>query len=512
MDPVILARWQFGITTVYHFLFVPITIAVSALVAVLQTVWYRTGKERYLKLTKFFGTLFLINFALGVVTGIVQEFQFGMNWSEYSRFVGDIFGAPLALEALLAFFLESTFIGLWIFGWDRLPKKLHLAAIWLAAIGTNLSAIFILAANSWMQNPVGSVFNVETGRAEIDGVSGFFQLFTNPVFIATFPHTITAAFMVGGGLVAGVAFWHLARVNKGVDGEATEAQREEISAWRWASKFGAWVLLVASVGVVLTGDMQSKAMTHAQPMKMAAAEGLFQNEKNASFSILTIGDLDGRSGTHLIRIPGLLSILAGEEEVQGINDLEMQFKDKGFLLNNGERQKLQQGVMDAIEAGTINPEIQRSFMDLDPVPNVAVSYWTFRLMMGFGFVTMAVAAAMLLYMRKGRNPLPSKFLTLAVVSLPVFPLIANSFGWIFTEMGRQPWIVAGVLPTATAVSPTVTAAEVLISMIIYTLLYGGLAVLELWLLLKYIKKGLPDVTPVVTDDADGPDKPLSFAY
>ena len=214
MDQVTLARWQFGITTVYHYLFVPITIALSMMVAVLQTIWYKTGEDRFLQLTKFFGKLFLINFALGVVTGIVQEFQFGMNWSEYSRFVGDIFGAPLALEALLAFFLESTFIGLWIFGWDKLPKKLHLTAIYCAAIGTMLSAVFILAANSWMQNPVGSVFNVESGRAEIDGVTGFGALFTNPVFVATILHTLTAAYMVAGGLIAGVSAWHLAKLNR----------------------------------------------------------------------------------------------------------------------------------------------------------------------------------------------------------------------------------------------------------------------------------------------------------
>ncbi|NLE97487.1 MAG: cytochrome ubiquinol oxidase subunit I, partial [Propionibacterium sp.] len=385
MDTVTLARWQFGITTVYHYLFVPITIALSLLVAIIQTIWVRTGQDRFLQLTKFFGKLFLINFALGVVTGIVQEFQFGMNWSEYSRFVGDIFGAPLALEALLAFFLESTFLGLWIFGWDRLPKKIHLATIWMVAAGTALSAVFILAANSWMQNPVGSVFNVENGRAEIDGVSGFLELFTNPVFIATLPHTITAAWMVGGGFVAGVAFWHLAKLNKQIAAGETTDEENHVHTWRWATKLGCWVLLISSAGVILTGDMQSKAMTNAQPMKMAAAEGLFHTETNASFSVLTIGDLDGREGTHIIRVPGLLSILAGHDEVQGINNLEEQFAEEGFRLNDGTQQKLQAQIAEAIDDGNINPEISRSFMDLDPVPNVAISYWTFRLMMGFGF-------------------------------------------------------------------------------------------------------------------------------
>ncbi|MDU6252364.1 MAG: cytochrome ubiquinol oxidase subunit I, partial [Cutibacterium avidum] len=212
MDAQLIARWQFGITTVYHFFFVPITIALSMLVAVMQTVWFKTRNDRYLRLTKFYGKLFLINFALGVVTGIVQEFQFGMNWSEYSRFVGDIFGAPLALEALLAFFMESTFIGLWIFGWDKLPKGVHLACIYLTALGTMVSAVFILAANSWMQNPVGATYNPATHRAEL---TDFGAVLTNPVFKATFLHQISASYMVAGALIAAIAFWHLAKVAKG---------------------------------------------------------------------------------------------------------------------------------------------------------------------------------------------------------------------------------------------------------------------------------------------------------
>ncbi len=510
MDPVTLARWQFGITTVYHFLFVPITIALSMLVAVLQTIWVRTGQERFLQLTKFFGKLFLINFALGVVTGIVQEFQFGMNWSEYSRFVGDIFGAPLALEALLAFFLESTFIGLWIFGWDKLPKKLHLATIYAAAIGTMLSSIFILAANSWMQNPVGSVFNVGTQRAEIDGVSGFFALFTNPVFIATFLHTLTAAYMVAGGLICGIAGWHLARANGRVrDGQLGEADAH-IDTWRWATKFGAWVMLVASVGVIISGDLQAKAIAQTQPMKLAAAEGLFETKTNAPFSILTIGDREATEAVFELSVPGLLSILAGSDEVKGINELDERFKQEGYFMADEGRQKLQEQVYQAVKDGTISPEIQKSYMDVSYRPDIIVSYWTFRIMMGLGFVAMAIAAFVLWSLRKGRNPLPSKLITFAAFALPLLPLAANSFGWIFTEMGRQPWIVVGVLPTATAVSPTVSVGEVLFSMIVYTLLYGGLAVLEVWLFLKYVKKGLPEVGPVEVND--DPDKPMSFAY
>ena len=508
MDQVTLARWQFGITTVYHFLFVPITIALSMLVAVLQTIWVKTGQDRFLQLTKFFGKLFLINFALGVVTGIVQEFQFGMNWSEYSRFVGDIFGAPLALEALLAFFLESTFIGLWIFGWDKLPKKLHLLSIYCAAVGTMISAVFILAANSWMQNPVGSVFNVESGRAEIDGLAGFGALFTNPVFIATILHTLTAAYMVAGGLICGIAMWHLAKLNKAVRDEG--ASDEHIKTWRWATKFGAWVLLISSIGVILSGDMQAKAIAQTQPMKLAAAEGLFETEKDASFSLLTIGDPGATEAVWELKVPKLLSILAGQDEVKGINDLDKRFQEEGYFMADEGRQKLQQQVYEATQNGTISPEIQQSYLDLNYRPNIIVSYWTFRIMMTLGFIAMAIAAVVLVMLRGGRNPMPSKFLTACAFGLPLLPLLGNSFGWIFAEMGRQPWIVVGVLPTASAVSPTVSTGEVLFSMILYTLLYGGLAVLEVWLFMKYVKKGLPDAEPVELND--DPDKPMSFAY
>lgn len=493
MDPVILARWQFGITTVYHYLFVPITIALSMLVAILQTMWVRTDKDAYLRLTKFFGKLFLINFALGVVTGIVQEFQFGMNWSEYSRFVGDVFGAPLALEALLAFFLESTFIGLWIFGWDKLPKKLHLLAIYMAAIGTMVSAIFILAANSWMQHPVGTTFN--NGRAELAGVDGFIEVLTNPVFLVTFPHVIFAAYMVAGGLVAGVAGWHLAKINR--DGEMNEGDTQP---YRFAAKFGAWVMLIASVGVVITGDLQSKIMTEVQPMKMAAAEAVFHTEKNAAFSIFTVGSLDGTREVFSLEIPGLLSWLSGNEEVKGINDLRDEYAEKGFQRNDNTQTQLQ---------AEFAAELKANY-DVDPMPNVPISYWTFRLMIGVGMAGALIAAAMLVILRKNRLPKYSPLWTGLMFLLPLTPLAGNSFGWIFTEMGRQPWIVAGVLPTQAAVSPTVSAGEVIFSMVVYTLLYGGLAVLEVWLFLKYAKAGLPEVAPVEVQT--DPDAPMSFAY
>ena len=280
MDAVDLARWQFAIVTVYHFLFVPITIGMSFIVAGFHTQWVRTHKPEYLRLTKLFGKLFIINFALGLVTGIVQEFQFGMNWSDYSRFVGDIFGAPLALEALLAFFLESVFIGLWVFGWGRIPEKLHASTMWIVHVGTVLSAYFILAANSFMQNPVGFVFNPDTGRAEMDD---FLAVLTNKVQLVTFPHVLASAYMVGGAVVMGVALW-LLRKHAGTGDEPM---------YRKATRVGAVVALVASVGVVLTGDIQGKIMTEVQPMKMAAAEALYDTTSSAPFSVLSIGALDG---------------------------------------------------------------------------------------------------------------------------------------------------------------------------------------------------------------------------
>nr|NLI50396.1 cytochrome ubiquinol oxidase subunit I [Propionibacterium sp.] len=506
MSPETLARWQFGITTVYHWFFVPVTIALSLLVAVLQTMWYRTGEEKFLRLTKFYGKLFLINFAMGVVTGIVQEFQFGMNWSEYSRFVGDIFGAPLAFEALLAFFLESTFLGLWIFGWDRLPKKIHLATIWLAAIGTMLSAIFILAANSFMQWPMGATYNPVTDRAEM---TDFGALFVNPVFLATFPHTLAASYLTAGGLVLAVAGYHLAKLNKP---NRTPQEEKDASAYRWATKFGAWIVIVAGAAVSLTGHAQGVIMEQVQPMKMAAAEALYETEGGpgrpmAGFSIFTIGTLDGSRPIFEIKIPGVLGLLAKNDpfaEVEGINNLQAHYAELHAA-----------GAMQTATDGTVNA-LQKAYAEkLKTVgidnfaPNIPVSYWTFRLMIGLGMFAMALGAFALWTIRKGRYPQDTRLWRLIMLAAPLAPLFANSFGWIFTEMGRQPWIVAGVLPTASAVSPGVTQLEVIISMGLFTLIYGTLAVVEVGLMAKYAKAGLPQV---VEPSIKGEDEVLSFAY
>ena len=468
MDTLDLARWQFAITTVYHFFFVPVTISLVAITAGLQTAWYRTGKEKYLRLTKFYGKLFLINIAMGVVTGLVQEFQFGMNWSDYSRFVGDVFGAPLALEGLLAFFLESTFIGLWMFGWDRLPKLVHLGCIWMVVLGTQLSAYFILAANSWMQNPVGFRVNPERGRAEL---TDLWAVLTNKVVLVTYPHTIFAAFMVGGAFVAGVALWHLLR--------RPDTDR---AVFRSALKIGASIVLVASAGVAISGDLQGKVMTEVQPMKMAAAEALYETEKPASFSAFTIGTLDGSKEIFSIKVPYLLSFLATghfDGEVKGINSLQDAYEQ---LYGPGSYK-----------------------------PNIPLTYWTFRLMIGVGMASAAVALWLLWTTRRGRAPAP--WLIWLAAPLPLLPLVANTFGWIFTETGRQPWLVFGLLPTASGVSPGTTSGEVITSLVGFTALYGVLAVVETKLLLRTIRAGLAGTdAPPPDTEPEQPDKPLSFSY
>ncbi|WP_256794434.1 cytochrome ubiquinol oxidase subunit I [Terrabacter sp. Ter38] len=492
MDATDLARWQFAITTVYHFLFVPITIGMSLIVAVFHTAWVRTHNPQWMRLAKFFGKLFLINFALGLVTGIVQEFQFGMNWSDYSRFVGDIFGAPLAIEALLAFFLESTFLGLWIFGWGRLPEKLHATTMWLVHIGTVLSAYFILAANSFMQHPVGYTYNAASGRAEL---TDFFAVLTNKVQLVTFPHVIFAAYMAGAGVVMGVSLWLMRREAKAAADDAQDVARTDAPMYRRATRIGAVLTLVAAVGVSVTGDVQGKIMTEVQPMKMAAAEALYVSVpagEGAPFSVLTVGSLDGSHANALIEIPGLLSFLATgnvQGAVRGINDLKAEYA-KTYGASGNPR------VADVATAF---------------VPNIPTTYWTFRLMIGLGIATALIAIAVLWLTRKGRTP-TARWLAYAAVAAPLLPVFANSFGWIFTEVGRQPWLVFGLMTTANGVSPSVSMGEVITSMVVFTLLYGALAVVEIKLFLHYVRKGAePFEEPQDPADRDE-DAPLVFAY
>ncbi|MEV4668661.1 cytochrome ubiquinol oxidase subunit I [Microbacterium sp. LWO12-1.2] len=459
LDPLVLSRWQFGLTTVYHYLFVPLTIGMALVAAIFQTAWVRTGKVQYLHLTRFFGKIFLINFAMGVVTGIVQEFQFGMNWSDYSRFVGDVFGAPLAFEGLLAFFFEATFIGLWIFGWDKLPQKLHLATIWCVSIGSILSAYFIIAANAFMQNPVGYTYNPVTNRAEL---TDFWALLTNPVALAAFPHTIFGALMFAAGVVISVSAWHLSR-------------GQHFDTMRISLKFGLWAMIVSTAGVVLTGDQLGLAMYDAQPMKMAAAEATFNTVcgPDASFSLFTLGTPDGSSELFSIRVPYLLSLLSThtlDACVHGINDLNAEYSQT--------------------YAAT-------GLTDFAPV--LWITYWAFRWMIGLGMAAALVAVVGLWLTRKGAKKPPAQWMwKLAIWSFPL-ALVANIMGWVFTEMGRQPWIVFGLMTTQDGVSPGVSGLEALISLIAFTAIYAALAVVEIRLIIKAAQKG-PDTTEQPHDE------------
>lgn len=521
MDPLDIARWQFGITTVYHFLMVPLTIGLGLLVAGLQTAWYRTGNEAYLRLTKFWGKLFLINFIMGVATGIVQEFQFGMAWSEYSRFVGDVFGAPLAMEALLAFFVESTFLGLWIFGWDRLSKGLHLACLWIAVIGSVISAYFIIVANSWMQHPVG--VELIDGRPQMTDA---WAVFTNNTAMVAYPHAIFGAIAVGASFLLGIAWYHLWRRRQdgidtvGPDGRVIVGDAPEIpgrdtidhTVWIRSLRVGAVVGLIAFIGVAITGDQQAKLMYEQQPMKMASAEAACNT--GSTFSVLTIGDLgtnDCDSLRTIIAIPYLLSFLAHgdfDTEVPGVNDLLPVYQER---------------------FGTHLPDDplygDRAGMEISYVPLMEVTYWGFRLMIGFGVLAAGAAALALYLTRRGTVPGSTWLMRLAVASI-LAPFAANIAGWVFTEMGRQPFVVApnptgidGVLMfTAAAVSPGVSAGELIFSISAFTLVYAALLVVEVVLLTKYARGGIAAAMPELAHHADQDDghgkadDVLGFAY
>jgi cytochrome bd ubiquinol oxidase subunit I len=453
MDPLILARLQFAITTVYHFFFVPLTLGLSVLVAIMETIYVRTGQDVYKQMAKFWGKLFLINFAMGVVTGIVQEFQFGMNWSQYSRFVGDIFGAPLAIEALLAFFLESTFLGIWIFGWDKLSKGMHAVAIWLVAIGANISALWILIANSFMQEPVG--FVLRNGRAEMND---FFALLLNPNVLVQFPHTVFAGFTTAAFFVLGISAYHLLR-------------KQHVDLFRRSFQIAAIIGTISIGMVILNGHSQAQHMVETQPMKMAAAEALWNSMDPASFSLLTIGDLSQRRDVFAIRIPDMLSLLAYNQltgEVKGIYDLQAEYEQ------------------------TYGPG--------NYIPPVAVTYWTFRAMVGAGFLMAALALyALFMTMGEAVPKTPSRMLKLLPWAIAL-PYLANSTGWLLTEMGRYPWIVFGLMKIEDGVSNTVPAGFVLLSLILFTVVYGALMVADIYLLNKFAKAGPAEMPDIATEE------------
>jgi cytochrome d ubiquinol oxidase subunit I len=475
------SRWQFGITTVYHFIFVPLTIGLAPIVAGLQTAWVITDKDHWYRLTKFFGKLLLINFALGVATGIVQEFQFGMNWSEYSRFVGDVFGAPLALEALIAFFLESTFLGLWIFGWGRLPKKVHLATIWLVAIGTNLSAYFILVANSFMQHPVGAHYNPRTHRAELDSL---WKLATNNTALAAFPHVVAGAFLTAGTFVAAVAGWWMVRDPK---------HEDAVTMWRPVARVAMLLVAVFGVALIFTGDVQGKLMFEQQPMKMASAESLCHSGVDPKFSILTVGTHNNcDSVIRIAEVPGVLSWLAKGQfsgvHLDGVVDLQHSYNQR-------------YGVGDYR-------------------PNLFVTYWSFRLMIGLALGSTALVLWGWWALRGGRVPSSPWFGRLCLLAIAT-PFLGNMSGWVFTELGRQPWVVApnptGDLDLRMMVGHGVTphgAGWVWCSLIAFTLVYGLLAVVWFSLMRRYVVAGAQELPGhgVAGHADDGAVEKLSFAY
>jgi cytochrome d ubiquinol oxidase subunit I len=443
MDIIELSRWQFAATTIYHFFFVPITLGMVWMLTYMEFKYVKTGDEDYKKMTKFWGKLFLINFAIGVATGIVQEFQFGMNWSEYSRFVGDIFGAPLALEALLAFFLESTFLGMWIFGWDKMSPKAHARTMLVVAIGSNLSAFWILVANSFMQNPVGFEFVEATGRAEM---TDFLALITNPHVMLQFPHVIAAGLSAASFIIMGISAWHL------------YVKKNNITFLDKSFKMSVWVALFSSLAVGGIGHAHAQDMFHIQPMKMAAAEAVYETENPAGLSLFSIIDEENRKEVFSIRVPNALSLLLYNKptgEVKGMNQLQAEFEKK--------------------------------YGPGDYIPPVHISYWSFRAMVGAGTAMIGIALLALFFVKTGREitPLMGKIL----LASALLPIIGTTSGWILTEVGRQPWIVYGLLKVKDAVSPTLTAGEVWFSLIGFVLLYGTLMAVSI----KLAKKAANEV-------------------
>ena len=438
MSHLALARFQFGSTTTYHFFFVPLTMGLSLLVAYMEWVYVRTGDVRYQKLARFFGHLFMINFALGVVTGLVQEFQFGMNWSEYSRFMGDIFGVPLAIEALLAFFLESTFLGLWFFTWNRVSPALHNLFIWLVAIGSNLSGLWILIANSFMQYPVG--YKLENGRAVL---TDFAAVVFSPHVWLQFPHTALAALMTAAFFIIAVAAWHLRRNHR------TELFLPAI-------RIGLWTGLIAGLLVMLVGHFQADFIVEHQPMKFAAMEALWEDATEpAPWTLVASINEKRMTNNWEIKIPGVLSMLAHAKD----------------------------GVFKGIK--TIQAEYEKSYGPGNYVPPVAVTFWSFRVMVAAGILMFLLAAWGLWLAYRGRllqAPRTLALLTWAVL----LPYIANTTGWWVTEFGRQPWMVQGLLTTPEGVTPPedVPAVAVLLTAIGFTLLYLILGAIDVWLLIK----------------------------
>ncbi|WP_034263340.1 cytochrome ubiquinol oxidase subunit I [Actinospica robiniae] len=444
MSQLDLARLQFAMTSIYHFLFVPVTIGVSGLTAVLQTAWYRTKREEYLRLTRFFGTLMVISIAVGVVTGLVQEFQFGMDWSHYSRTVGNVFGGPLALEGLAAFFLESTFLGLWLFGWDKLSPRLHLATVYAVVIGGALSAAFIMSANSWMQHPVG----YQTNAAGQPQLNDFWALFTNPVFLRGYLHVLLAGVVTGSVVMLAVSAWQL---RKG----------QEPEVFRISASLALLVLVPSLLLAMLVGSELGVTEGKYQPMKIAGAEAQWTTCQPCSFSMFQIGGGNkDQTPTKIIAIPHLLSLLATNHwngKVLGLNP--------------------------------VNAQYNQQFGPGYYVPNIFIQYWSMRVMAYLATVVLAIGVwgIWLLYRRKLGH---AKLFQRVAVWAAVLPFLMNTAGWLLTENGRQPWIVQGLMLTSNGLSPSVSTAQVATSIIVFLLLYAGLAIVAAVVMAKYARKQL----------------------
>ena len=506
------SRAQFAMTAIYHWIFVPLTLGLSFIVAIMESVYVRTGKEEWKKLTRFWMTLFGINFAIGIATGIILEFEFGTNWSNYSWFVGDIFGAPLAVEGILAFFLESTFVAVMFFGWNKVSKKFHLASTWLVAIGASISAMWILIANSWMQNPVGMMFNPDTARNEM---VSFKDVVFNPVAVDKFFHTVSSGCLLASIFVLGVSSWFLLK------------KREEWMAKKSmliASVFG----LVFSLVVALTGDSSARTIASVQPMKFAAMEAHYYGSDNAALTAVgvlknsgkKIGDKEIKDFAFRIKIPGFLSILTGGSSgtfVPGIYDMvnggldsahqvmpvviKMQMGgDARVALEDYKRALM---VKDTQQARILkneyfgNPKFMNenfryfgyAYLDKpsDAIPDVPLSFYSFHLMVILGFFFIAVCALALLMVVKDSVTRRRWFLWVALLSIPL-AYIASEAGWVLAEVGRQPWIIQDLMPVNVAVSH-ISAGSVITTFILFALLFTSLLAAEISIMLKQIKTG-----------------------
>jgi cytochrome d ubiquinol oxidase subunit I len=505
MDVVSLSRLQFGLTALYHFLFVPLTLGLSILLGIMESVYVMTGRPIWREMTKFWGLLFGINFAMGVATGITMEFQFGMNWAYYSHYVGDIFGAPLAIEGLMAFFLEATFIGLFFFGWDKLSRVQHLTVTWLVALGSNLSALWILIANGWMQYPVGAKFNPDTMRME---VTNFMDVLFNPVAQAKFVHTVSAGYVTGAMFVLSVSAFYLLR------GRHTEFAERSMTV---AASFG----LAAALSVVVLGDESGYTAGENQKMKIAAIEAMWDTEPApASFTVFGLPDLKNRRTDYELKVPwmlGLITTRSIDKTIPGIKDLvaHAETRIRSGLVAYDALTKLRANPGDtaararldatgpdlgyALLLKKIRPDIgaatpeQISQAGWSTVPAVSPLFWSFRVMVGLGFYFIALFAVAFLLASKRWLMRYRSFLWFAFLSLPL-PWIAAELGWIVAEVGRQPWVIEGVLPTFLAVS-SISAANVWITLTGFVVFYSTLAIVDVYLMVRTVKAGPPENIP-----------------